>query len=132
LLADVYGRIGKEAEALELLDQAEAAVQASDERWWEAELHRLKGELTLKQPASQGFQSDREGIAEAYFDKALRVASGKGARSLELRAATSLGRLWIKQGKIPEAKQILGETHGWFDEGFDLPDLREAKALLEA
>ena len=122
LLADVYGSIGKEMEAFQLLDEAEAAVQANDERWWEAELYRLKGELTLKQPASEGSRSDSERIAEAYFDKARRVASDQGAKSLELRAATSLGRLWIKQGKIPEAKRMLGETHGWFTEGFDLPN----------
>jgi class 3 adenylate cyclase/predicted ATPase len=128
LLADVYGRIGKETEAFQLLDEAEAAVKATDERWWEAELYRLKGELTLKQPAAEGSQSER--IAEAYFDKARRVASEQGAKSLELRAATSLGRLWMKQGKLPETKRMLGETHGWFSEGFDLPDLREAKMLL--
>ena len=128
LLADVYGRIEKETEAFQLLDEAEAAVKATDERWWEAELYRLKGELTIKQPAAQGSRS--ETIAEAYFDKARRVASEQGARSLELRAATSLGRLWMKQGKLPETKRMLGETHSWFSEGFDLPDLREAKMLL--
>ena len=130
LIADVYRRIGKESEAIQRLDKAEAAVQANDERWWEAELYRLKGELTLAQ-ASQSSQSDSEKIAESYFDKARRVASNQGAKSLELRAATSLGRLWIKQGKIPEAKRMLGETYGWFKEGLDLPDLQEAKALLE-
>ena len=121
----------KETEALQRLDEAEAAVQANDERWWEAELYRLKGELTLKQPRVANPQSDSERIAEAYFDKARRVASDQGAKSLELRAAISLGRLWMKQGKIPEAKRILGETYGWFTEGFDLPDLQEAKTLLE-
>jgi class 3 adenylate cyclase/predicted ATPase len=131
LIADVYGRIGKETEAFQRLDEAEATLKANDERWWEAELYRLKGELMLKQPASPGSQSDRESIAEAYFDNALRVASNQGAKSLELRAATSLGRLWTKQGKILEAKRILGETRGWFNEGFDLPDLKAAKAFLE-
>jgi predicted ATPase len=132
LLAEVYGRIGKETEAFQRLDEAEAAVKANDERWWEAEVYRLKGELTLKQLSSQSSQSDSERIAEGYFDKARCVASGQGAKSLELRAATSLGRLWMNQGKIPEAKQMLGLTHGWFREGFDLPDLQEAKTLLEA
>lgn len=128
LVADVYGRMGKETEALQLLDEAVDAVQTSEERWWEAELHRLKGELTLKQIASQG--SDAERIAEAYFDKAGRVAAEQGARSLELRAATSLGRLWMKQGKKIEARSLLGETYSRFSEGFDLPDLREAKLVF--
>lgn len=132
LIADVYGRIGRETEALQRLDEAEAAVKANDERWWEAELYRLKGELTLKQLSPQSSQSDSERIAEGYFDKARRVASDQGAKSLELRAATSLGRLWMKQGKIPEAKRMLGETQGWFREGFDLHDLQEAQTLLEA
>jgi predicted ATPase/class 3 adenylate cyclase len=131
LLADVYRGAGKQAAAIQKLDAAEAAVQANDERWWEAELYRLKGELTLMQ-ASQGARSDSEEVAEGYFDKARRVASNQGAKSLELRAATSLGRLWIKQGKFPEAKRMLGEAYGSFEEGFDLPDLQEAKALLEA
>lgn len=88
--------------------------------------------MTLKRPASQNSQSESENIAEVYFDKARRIASEQGAKSLELRAATSLGRLWMKQGKIFEAKRMLGETHGWFSEGFDLSDLRQAKMLLEA
>ena len=131
LIADVYGRIGKETEAFQRLDDAEAAVNANDERWWQAELYRLKGELTLKQPSSQSSQFDAERIAEGYFDKARRVASDQGAKSLELRAATSLGRLWINRGKITEAKRMLAETHGSFTEGLDLPDLQEAKTLLE-
>ena len=130
LLADVYLRIGKETEALQRLDEAEAAVQANEERWWEAELYRLKGELTLKHPRSP--QSDSERTTEAFFEKARRVSSDQGAKSLELRAAISLARLWMKQGKIPEAKRILGETHGWFREEFELNDLQEAKALLDA
>jgi predicted ATPase len=132
LLADVYVRNGKETEAFQLLDEAEATVQANDERWWEAELYRLKGELTLKQPAPQSSQSDREKIAETYFDRAFQVASSQAAKSLELRAATSRARLWMKQGKTSEAKRMLGETYGWFTEGFDRPDQREAKTLLEA
>ncbi len=131
LLADVYRAAGKPAEALQRLEEAEAAVQANDERWWEAELYRFKGELTLIQ-ASQSTRSDSEKVAEGYFDKARRVASSQGAKSLELRAATSLGRLWIKQGKVLEAKRMLGEAYSCFKEGFDLPDLQEAKALLEA
>ncbi len=86
--------------------------------------------MTLKHPRSP--QSDSERTTEAFFEKARRVSSDQGAKSLELRAAISLARLWMKQGKIPEAKRILGETHGWFREGFELNDLQEAKALLDA
>ena len=71
-------------------------------------------------------------MLKAYFDRAFQVASGQAAKSLELRAATSRARLWIKQGKTIEAKRMLGGTYGWFTEGFDRPDLRDARTLLEA
>jgi predicted ATPase len=129
LLADVYSRVGKETEAFRLLDEAEAAVNANDERWWEAELYRLKGELTLRRGSSEDLPSDDSG-AEAYFHNARRVASGQGAKSLELRAVTSLGRLWMQQGKVSEAKRIVGETQAWFSEGLDLLDFQEANSVL--
>ncbi len=131
LLADVFGARGEKAEAFRLLDEAEVAVRASGECWWEAELYRVKGELTLQSPA-EGSQFDREKIAETYFDRAFQVASGQAAKSLELRAATSRARLWIKQGRTIEAKRMLGGTYGWFTEGFNRPDLRDARTLLEA
>jgi predicted ATPase/class 3 adenylate cyclase len=130
LLAHVYGVMGDETEALRLLDEAEAAVQNSGECWWEAELYRLKGELTLRQRESHTPESDRERAAKGYFDKALRVASSQGAKSLELRAAMSLSRLWKRHGKAEEARQVLSEVYGWFTEGFETADLREAQKLI--
>ena len=130
LMAQVFGVMGQEAEALGLLDEAEAAVQKSGERWWEAELYRLKGELALNQPASQAPEADRDQVAEEYFDKALRTAISQGAKSLELRASMSLSRLRRRQGK--EAKRQLAEVYGWFTEGFETADLCEARTLLES
>ena len=94
--------------------------------YYEAELHRIKGELLLQ----FGVQSlgSRVQEAEACFQKALEVARSQSAKSLELRAAMSLSRLWQRQGKKEEARQLLGEIYGWFTEGFDTADLKAAKA----
>ena len=94
--------------------------------WYEAELHRIKGELLLQQAVPDAPQ------AEACFQHALAVARRQQAKSLELRAAMSLSRLWQRQGKQAEACALLAPIYGWFTEGFDTPDLREAKVLLEA
>jgi hypothetical protein len=102
-----------------------ARVQTTGERFYEAELHRIKGELLLGQTTTD----ERE--AEAYFQNAIKVARGQSAKSLELRAAMSLSRLWQRKGKTAEARQLLAEIYGWFTEGFDTADLKEAKALLE-
>ena len=131
LLADTCGAMGEYAEAWRLLGEAEAAVQSSGERWWEAEVYRLMGEITLTHPEVLGQGADREGSAEEYFDKSLRVASSQGAKSLELRAAMSLARLRRNQGRPESAQQKLAEAYGWFTEGFDLADLQEARDLLE-
>src|SRR5262249_61529016 len=96
------------------------------ERWYEAELHRLKGELLLQQHV------DHQAEAENCFLRALDIAHNQEAKSLELRAATSLARLWQQQGKRQEAHDLLAPVYGWFIEGFDTADLQEAKALLEA
>jgi predicted ATPase len=98
-------------------------VEKTDERFFEAELRRLRGELLLM----QGDKTE----AEACFKHAIEVARRQQAKSWELRATTSLARLWRKQGKVDEARQALGEIHGWFTEGFDTADLIEAKKLLE-
>ena len=98
-------------------------MEQTDERHWEVDIYRLKGELLL-------LQGDEAG-AEASFHKAIEVARRQQAESLELRAAMSLARLWQQQGRMDEARQMLAEIYGWFTEGFDTPDLREAKALLE-
>ena len=93
---------------------------------WEAELHRLRGELLLQQTVAQSEE------AEPCFQQALAVAHRQQAKSLEVRAAVSLARLWQRQGKRREAHQLLAEVYGWFTEGFDTADLQEAKALLDA
>src|SRR5262249_48020725 len=107
------------AEALTLVDK-------TGERWCESELYRLKGELLLQQNAVN------QAEAEDCFHHALDIARSQQAKSLELRAATSLARLWHSQGKRDEARQVLGNVYGWFTEGFDTLDLQEAKTLLDA
>jgi predicted ATPase len=129
LLAAVYTKTGQAEEGVKVVAEALARVEKTGGRCWEAELHRLKGELTL-QSTSQSLAS---GVTEAEecFQKALVVARHQGAKSLELRAVMSLSRLWQQQGKKEEAQQLLAEIYGWFTEGFDTKDLQEAKALLE-
>jgi predicted ATPase len=123
-LAEAYHLQGQVEEGLTVLAEALALVDKNDERWWEAELHRLKGELLQQQAIPDVFQ------AEICFQQALAVARHQQAKSLELRAAMSLSRLWQQQGKRAEAHQLLAEIYGWFTEGFDTTDLQEAKALL--
>jgi predicted ATPase len=110
-------------------------VGKTGERFYEAELYRLKGTLTLqsKVPSTQHPtpSTQAEAEAEACFQQALAIARRQGAKSLELRAAMSLSRLWQSQGKREEARRMLAEVYGWFTEGFDTADLQEAKALLE-
>jgi predicted ATPase len=110
---------------LRLLAEALAVMERSGERWWEAEVHRLKGEILRKQAAADEHQ------AAACFRQALDVARCQKTRSLELRVATSLGRLWQRQGKHEAAYDLLAPIYNWFTEGFDTADLKEAKALLE-
>jgi predicted ATPase len=107
------------------IGEAIAAVQTTGERWIEAEVNRTAGEITLI-----GSKPDAT-TAEAYFDKALAVARQQRAKQWELRAATSMARLWRDQGKPQQAREFLAPVYGWFTEGFDTRDLKEAKALLE-
>src|SRR5262245_42711208 len=100
------------------------------DRWYEAELHRLKGMLML-QSKVPGPQSQIEGEAEACFWKAIEIARHQQAKSLELRATMSLARLWQQQGKQKEGHKLLSEIYSWFTEGLDTKDLQEARALLE-
>jgi predicted ATPase len=109
-----------------VLTEALTIAHNTGERFWEAELHRRKGELLLKQ-AVRG-----EPEAEACFHQALDVARRQEAKSLELRAAMSLARLRQQQGKHAEAYDLLAPIYGWFTEGFDTADLKDAKALLDA
>jgi predicted ATPase len=124
LLAEADGKGGQIEEGLAVLNEALDMVNKTEERYWEAELHRCKGELLLMK---QG-QKVRE--TEECFRKALEIARRQQAKSLELRAAISLSRLWLKQEKQEEAHQLLAEIFGWFSEGFDTADLKDAKALL--
>jgi predicted ATPase len=100
-------------------------VNTTGETWFEAEVHRIAGEIALKSPAPDRAK------AEEYFAHALEVARKQQAKSLELRAAMSMARLWRDQGKRDEARDLLAPIYGWFTEGFDTLDLKEAKALLE-
>jgi predicted ATPase len=128
LLAEALGRGGQIEEGLGVLTEALALTRGTGTVFHEAELHRLQGEFLLQREASEG--ACRE--AEACFHRALTVARRQQAKSLELRAAMSLGRLYRQQGRLAEARPLLAETYSWFTEGFDTRDLQEAKALLEA
>jgi predicted ATPase len=130
LLAEAYGKVGRTEEGLTLLAEALELVDKTGARRYEAELYRVKGELTL-QSKVQGLKSKVEAEAEECFRKALEVVRKQQAKSLELRAVMSLSRLWQQQGKKEEARQILTEIYSWFTEGFDTKDLQEAKVLLE-
>jgi predicted ATPase/class 3 adenylate cyclase len=126
LLAEACGRAGQIEEGLRALAEALKALQTTEDRFYEAEVYRLKGELVLQQSAAQ------QGEAEESFLQALTVARRQQAKSWELRAAMSLSRLWEQQDKRAEARQALAEVYGWFTEGFDTADLQEARALLDA
>jgi predicted ATPase len=110
---------------LSALTEALVETGKTGDRRWIAELYRLKGELGLQSEA--GGQDE----AEESFHRAIAIARGQHAKSLELRAATSLARLWRDQGKRQEARDLLAPVYGWFTEGFDTLDLKEAKALLD-
>ncbi|HCS49352.1 MAG TPA: hypothetical protein DIW61_14300, partial [Candidatus Aminicenantes bacterium] len=129
-LAEAYGMAGDIEKGMGFLSQALAEVERGGERYYEAELHRLKGELLLKK-AQMNDRAAMEKEAEACFRQSLDVARRQGAKSFELRTAVSLGRLLKKQGKGSEAKKLLESIYGWFTEGFDRPDLKEAKSLIE-
>jgi predicted ATPase len=137
LLAQVYGSAGNTAEGLTTLAEALATVQRSGERWWEAELYRLRGELLLRQATSveplrlAGVEPSALSEVHTCLHQALDIARRQEAKSLELRAALSLSRLWQAQGRHDEARTLLADVYGWFTEGFDTADLREAMALLE-
>jgi predicted ATPase len=124
VLAEEYRKVDQTEEALSMVAQALALVHRSGDCYWEAELHRLKGALLWQQSA------EFQGEAEERFQQAIAVARRQQAKSLELRAAMSLTRLWQRQGKQAEARELLAPIYGWFTEGFDTADLQDAKALL--
>jgi predicted ATPase len=125
LLVEVSAHLGHIEDGLQALAEAHTLVEQQEERWWEAEVHRLRGVLLLRQSGIS------QAEAETWLQRALDVARRQEAKSLELRAAMSLGRLWQQQGKQAEAQALLAPIYGWFTEGFDTADLQEAKALLE-
>jgi class 3 adenylate cyclase/predicted ATPase len=121
-LAEAYGKVGQTEEGLRVIIEELGRMHKIGERFFEPELHRIKGELLLQSRVQE---------AEACFQKAVEVARSQSAKSLELRAAMSLSRLWQRQRKTAEARQLLGDIYGWFTEGFDTADLKAAKALLD-
>jgi len=126
VLAEVAAHLGHTEDGLQALADAHALVEQHEERWWEAEICRLQGVLLLRQPGTSQTE------AETWLQQALDVARRQEAKSLELRAAMSLSRLWQQQGKQTEARALLAPLYGWFTEGFDTADLQEARALLKA
>jgi predicted ATPase len=124
LLARAHEIAGQVEEAATELDDALQIVERTGERWLEAELNRHKGQMLLRQGHTEA--------AEELYRKALGIAEEQGAKLWELRAAVSLARLRRDQGRHAEARDLLAPVYGWFTEGFDTPDLKEAKALLDA
>jgi len=123
-LVEACGKLGQTDEAFALVAEALAAVETSGEHVWEAEIYRANGELLLDSKGSSE--------AETCFRRAIEIARRQSAKSLELRAATSLAHLLDKQGRRDEARRMLAEIYGWFTEGFETADLKDAKALLDA
>ena len=124
-LAWAYAELGQFDDAWRCVNEATTAIQITKEGWYEAEVHRTAGEIALKSPQPDATK------AETYFERALAVARKQQAKSLELRAAMSMARLWRDQGKRDEARDLLAPVYGWFTEGFDTLDLKEAKVLLD-
>ena len=121
MLAEVHSSMGQPEAGLTALSEALALVEKTGERYYEAELHRLKGELLLQHAAPEVSH------AETCFQQSLDIARRQQAKSLELRAAMSLSRLWHQQGKRDEAYALLAPIYGWFTEGFDTADLRRPR-----
>jgi predicted ATPase len=124
-LARAYAELGQFDDAWRSIGEAMTAIETTKERWFEAEVRRIAGEVALLSPEPDAAK------AEAYFERALTVARQQQAKSWELRAAMSLARLWRDQGKRDEARDLLAPVYGWFTEGFDTFDLKEARALLD-
>ena len=124
-LAAAYADLDQLDDAWRCIDEAMTAVETTKETWFEADINRMAGEIALKSPKPDVAK------AEAYFERALAVAREQQAKSWELRAAMSMARLWRDQGKRDEALDLLAPVYGWFTEGFDTLDLKEAKALLD-
>jgi predicted ATPase len=124
-LARAYAELGQFDEAWRCIGEAMTAIETTKERWCEADIHRIAGEIALLAPEPDAAK------AEAYFERALAVAREQQARSWELRAAMSMARLWRDQGKRDDARDLVAPVYGWFTEGFNTLDLKEAEALLD-
>jgi len=124
-LTRAYAKLGQFDDAWRSISEAMVGVETTKELWCEADIHRSAGEIMLISPTPNGPK------AEAYFERALTLARKQQAKSWELRAATSLARLWSDQGRPTEARDLLAPIYGWFTEGFNTHDLKEAKALLD-
>ena len=124
-LARAYAELGQAEEARRYVGETITMVETTKQRWFEAEVNRVAGEIALMSPEPDATK------AEAYFERALAIARQQQAKSWELRATMSMARLWRDQGKRQEAYELLAPVYGWFTEGFDTLDLKEAKALLD-
>jgi class 3 adenylate cyclase/predicted ATPase len=124
-LARAHAELGQFDDAWRCIDEAMTAAEAAKQKVYEAEVHRTAGEIALK------VSDPGEAKAQAYFERALQIARQQQAKSWELRAAMSMARLWRDQGKRQQARELLAPVYGWFTEGFDTRDLKEAKTLLE-
>ena len=131
LLAEAYGKMGQFKQALNVLAEAQDLADKNEERWWQAELHRIKGELMLQHRDGHTASHNDQVAAEDCFHQALGVARSQRAKSLELRAAMSLCRLWTQQSRSSEAQGLLQKTLDTFEEGFETRDLTDAKLLME-
>jgi predicted ATPase len=125
-LARAYAELGQFDNALHCTSEGITAAETAKERWHEADIHRIAGEITLLS------QRPSAANAETYFERALSVARAQQAKSWELRAAMSMARMWRDQGKHQQARDLLAPVYGWFTEGFDTLDLKQAKVLLDA
>ncbi len=123
-LARAYAALGKFDDAWRCIGEAMTAMATAKETWWEAEVNRIAGEISLMMPEPDAAK------AQNHYEYAFSVARQQQAKSWELRAAMSMARLWRDQGKVQQARQLLAPVYGWFTEGFDTRDLKEAKALL--
>jgi predicted ATPase len=124
-LAEAHAKVGQFSEAWRCMEKSMSLMETNKETWAAAEVHRVAGEIALMSPTPDAAR------AEGNFERALVVARSQEARSWELRAAMSMARLWRDQGKRAEAHDLLAPVYGWFTEGFDTLDLKEAGALLE-
>jgi predicted ATPase len=143
LLAEAYGHGRDWKGGIKAVDEGLTVAMETGERWYEAELYRLKGELTLHRLQTGDYKfhvspdfgslvaSNIDVEAQAYFQRAIEIARDQSAKSLELRAVVSLSRLWRDEGKRKGAHDLLAESYNWFTEGFDTADLKDAKALLD-